>query len=875
MKKILLFVVSCCLASLGAAVRANAEYDVVVAGGTSYGVEVAVAAAKEGSRVMLVAPRQALGEDLAGTLRLESADGGVSTPLALRRSLDRALLDAGVEFRCWTQPIGIASDAEGNVTGLRIAGRDGFSVVKAKEVVDATPYGQLARRALGLPPVPGGKVVFAQRVVSGTRPSAPGLSVRAVAKLGTVAAADAHMSPQIAPAKDAPSSVEATLWHCEKEFDLAEFSARELMRVEQEMRDATWTRDQAACAESVFPVNMTGLSGRDRRVVKVARRGAEAPAVLAEVDVLVVGGGTSGAPAAIAAARGGAKTLCVEFAGRLGGIATEGGIGRYCYGLRRGFTSELDAEVAKVGSFYSCCKAEWLRREGRRHGVEYWFCSQAVGAFVENGALAGAYVALPDGTYGIVRAKATIDATGYALLAASAGEDTEFLAPGELSVQGAGSAPLKLGRSLINTDGFFVDDTDPKSISYEWLRARQSYSTNMWDQAAVVSSRERRRMRGAYAVTVPDAMSGRSYPDLISLAYANFDTHGQTVDPEFFVKIPARKQMFTARVPYRALLPRKLDGLLTVGLGMSAHRDAMPVLRMQADLQNQGYAAGLAAAQAVRCGCALRAIDVGELQKELVAKGIITEAEIAAASSLPADDAALREAIAALADDYRELPVVMSDTARALPLLKRAYAEAKDGSAKLIYAHVLGALGDATGAAVLAKHVDAEEWDTGWNYKGMGQFGTSLSRMDSYVNALGCAGNRGNAEVAAALRRKAAALKSDSDYSHFRVVARAAEAIGDKTFAADMARLIALDGVMGHALSPGAVMALSGFEDEGTHIRAGDKERNDCLRELVLAHALFRLGDKDGLGEGILRAYALDPRRIYATYANMVLGGGR
>ena len=43
-------------------------------------------------------------------------------------------------------------------------------------------------------------------------------------------------------------------------------------------------------------------------------------------------------------------------------------------------------------------------------------------------------------------------------------------------------------------------------------------------------------------------------------------------------------------VPYRALLPAGLDGILVTGLGASAHRDAMPVIRMQPDIQNGGYA---------------------------------------------------------------------------------------------------------------------------------------------------------------------------------------------------------------------------------------------------------------------------------------------
>lgn len=888
-------VLSCALASNAESVIA--EVDVVVAGGTSYGVAAAVEAARSGRSVFLVAPRAALGEDLAGTLRLRPADGaalpkelherlyapnpdakysfGGVTPLQIKKALDAALLEAGVKFRCWLQPCDVVADADGNVTGLRVAGRDGCSIVKAREVIDATLYAALARRTGNCEGFSSGPVAFARNVISGEKPRADGMSVTAISTSESVSAApDIALSQQLAPAKGAPTNVEARVWRCVKTFETCGLSARELARIEQEMRDATWTRDQVDAADFMYFASPPLFIGRAHRIAKVKRRLPRNTAPLAETDVLVVGGGTSGAPAAIAAARGGAKVVCVEFSGRVGGISTDGGIGRYCYGLRRGFTSEIDAGVSAVGTFYACCKAEWLRREGRRNGIEWWLCAQATGAVVEDGRVVGATVAMPDGTCGIVRAKATVDATGYALIAASAGARTEFLTGGELSVQGAGSLARMLGRSHLNTDAFFVDDADSADVSYEWLRARTSFGPWVWDQTSVVSSRERRRMRGAYRVTVQDALSGRSYPDLISLAHSNFDTHGQTVDPQFFVHIPERKKLVTACLPYRALLPEKTDGFISVGLGMSADRDAMPVLRMQADLQNSGYAGGLAAAQAVRRGVELRGIDVRELQRELVAKGILTQAEIAAASEPPTDEE-LSALVASLDYDDVALARVLCDRARALPLLRRAYSESTAADRKVFYAHVLGSVGDASGAATLVAAIDAAKWDGGWNYRGMGQFGASLSRVDSLLVALGCPGNRGRADVAGAVRRKAAELGPESEYSHFRAVAKAAEGAGMRELVPDLARLLALPGVGGHALAPSAVPAIDGYAVDSTWIAAGNEERSGCLRELALARALYRLGDADGLGERALRSYLADPRRVYARHAAELLSEPR
>ena len=49
--------------------------------------------------------------------------------------------------------------------------------------------------------------------------------------------------------------------------------------------------------------------------------------VLAEYDVVVLGGGTAGAPAGVGAAQHGAKTLVIDYMHGLGGMGTLGMIG--------------------------------------------------------------------------------------------------------------------------------------------------------------------------------------------------------------------------------------------------------------------------------------------------------------------------------------------------------------------------------------------------------------------------------------------------------------------------------------------------------------------------------------------------------------------
>ncbi len=590
--------------------------------------------------------------------------------------------------------------------------------------------------------------------------------------------------------------------------------------------------------------------------------------VLAEVDTLVVGAGTGGGPAGIASARHGARTLVCEYLYLEGGVMTDGLIGQYWFGNRVGFTKDVDAGVVATGRVFPQAKAEWYRREQRRAGAEIWFGAFVNGVLVKDGRVTGAVVVMDDGTRGVVACRTAIDATGNAELPAMAGEETEFITDDELSVQGAGLAPhYTPGMGYSNADIGFVDDTDAADVFYFALRSRLSLPGRAWDQGQVVNSRERRRMVGAFYMAATDVVNERTYPDVITRTYSNFDSHGQTRDDLFFIQDPGHKPMYV-NLPYRCLLPKKLDGLLVTGLGISAHRDAMPILRMQPDIQNQGYAAGTAAAMAAKGGVPVRAIDVKALQRHLVDMKILRPEDLEQKDNFPLSDAALDQATAELADKYRGLPVLMADRARALPRLRDAYALA-EGEAKVVYAHVLALLGQRDGVKPLLAKFAAMDWDKGWNYRGMGQFNRSVSWVDSYAIALGHCKAK---EAVPALLAKAAQLTEANEYSHFRALARALEEIGDPRGAAALAEILRRPGIGGHWQTMGAAPpVVPGYKDA-----AADWERTLSLREICLARALYRLGDTpDGLGRRTLERYAADPRRAYAKHAKLVLGKDR
>lgn len=586
---------------------------------------------------------------------------------------------------------------------------------------------------------------------------------------------------------------------------------------------------------------------------------------LAACDVVVVGAGTGGAPAAIAAARQGVKVLVCDYLHQLGGVETEGMIGLYCFGNRVGFTQEIDRGTAATGSVLSQSKAEWYRREIRRAGATLWCGVTVNGVIVEDNRVTGIILVMPSGQRGFVRCHTAIDATGNALLPALAGEETEFITADELALQGVGQTVRSFGTSYANNDVGFLDDTDTADICFFALRARMSMKGNEWDQSQAVDTRERRRLHGVFYVTPVDVMNTRTYPDTVVRTYSNFDTHGLTVHNEFFIDDPGHQGMWV-NLPYRSFLPKHLDGLLVIGLGLSAHRDAMPILRMQPDVQNQGYAAGIASAMAIQKNTTVREIDVKALQRHLVDKGNLPPSVIGEKDSFPLPDAAFAAAIRTLPDAYQGLPVLLSDPARSIPLLQSALAAAAPAQ-KLVYAHLLALLGSPAGEDVLIAKLQASPWDKGWNYKGMGQFNRSVSMLDSYVIALGHAHSK---KALPAILAKLEELDGQATFSHVRAVALALEAIGEASAAPALKALLDRPGMSGHAISFGsatkAFPAYPVFQNEPC-----DAERNKCLRELSLARALLNLGDCQKRGETILRAYATDPRGAYAKHAALVL----
>jgi hypothetical protein len=389
---------------------------------------------------------------------------------------------------------------------------------------------------------------------------------------------------------------------------------------------------------------------------------------------------------------------------------------------------------------------------------------------------------------------------------------------------------------------------------------------NAFDLGQLIDTRERRRIVGDHTINILDQVLGRTHPDTVVQARSDFDTHGYTMDPYFTLQHPAHSKGYITNIPYRAMLPEGLDGILVIGLGISAHRDAVPLIRMQPDVENGGYAAGSAAAMAAKADASVRKIDLKKLQEHLVGIGNLTQSVLADKDSFPLPPEKLKEAVYNVRDNYKDVAVVLASPKEATPLLRQAYGECPPES-KLIYAHVLGVLGDPAGVPDLLKAVeDAPDMGKGWHYKGMGQYGRNMSDVDTYIYALGRTRDKRATE---AIVKKMKALEAKDAFSHFRAVALALEQLRDPAAAGPLAELLAKPGIRGHAVAtPQKTLETAQKWSSWT----ATEPRSNALRELMLARALFRCGDKDGLGKQVLEEYTKDYRGHLARHAAAVLG---
>jgi 2-polyprenyl-6-methoxyphenol hydroxylase-like FAD-dependent oxidoreductase len=403
-----------------------------------------------------------------------------------------------------------------------------------------------------------------------------------------------------------------------------------------------------------------------------------------ECDVLVVGGGTAGVAAAVAAARAGADTLLVERSNALGGLATGGliillltlddGRGRQVVG---GLCQEATERLVARGAAYAPAPEEWGRADealierdrafglvwGRApHRVRYSVAydpealrlvllelleeagarlllhAQAAEPLRAGRNLAGVTFQSKAGRFA-VRARAVVDATGDGDLFAAAGcaferedvlpwlwfvlggvEDAPAAAARGTGFRTPGAGRLLLPWGATEKISRRIDATLPEDLTYAEVACRKRVMAEL--------ERLRREEPGfarAHLCRVAEQLGITESRRLVGRRVLGRDDVDRPLADAVALTGHWTKYGALYWIPYGALLPQELDNLLVAGRCISVdHRVHHATKEIPACFAT-GEAAGAAAALAVKAGIAPAALEVGALRTHLLASGAILD----------------------------------------------------------------------------------------------------------------------------------------------------------------------------------------------------------------------------------------------------------
>lgn len=423
-----------------------------------------------------------------------------------------------------------------------------------------------------------------------------------------------------------------------------------------------WTAAPSARAQGIGESSGFQSSVIDARKVQDARTAAtivdgkviqpqrELP-ILHQTDVLVVGGGSAGVVAAIAARRAGANVTLVERYGHFGGLWTGGlvvlilghivkGGKQVCQGIgeemmrrmdkldgaiidrRPGVNPTVDAEAAKY------VMVEMIEEAG----VDVFLHCWGVDAIVTGNTVRGVVFESKSGRQAIL-AKAVVDATGDGDLFAAAGAEFEHRSHnvglvsriGNLDRVDAerakeapkprrlGSATPAPGVNWVNLTGPEVDGLDLATLTrmemnhrkFIWKDVQRTRQTPGYEKVYLVETapqigvRVTRVLNGLNRVRLSDLKAATKFPDVVGVGGASNATHGEW------------------QIPYGALVPTTVDNVLASGRCISTDLGMADLVRLVPNCFVTGHAAGVAAAVAVQDNCRPREVDIAKVQKIL------------------------------------------------------------------------------------------------------------------------------------------------------------------------------------------------------------------------------------------------------------------
>lgn len=318
---------------------------------------------------------------------------------------------------------------------------------------------------------------------------------------------------------------------------------------------------------------------------------------------------------------------------------------------------------------YKCMLDEWMAEEG----IDILLHTTVIGAVVEDGTIRGVFCHSKSGI-GVILADSVVDSSGDGDVAAYAGapfekREREKLQPVSVvfgisdvdsekftahfekcsnvfsdvftkaAEAGEWNSPKRGGawkiltpsgdiKSLNLTLVREIDATDVFDLTRAEIEGRRQinhiiYLFRKYGKhiglgecklraiAPQLGLRETRRIVGEYQITGSDVREMRSFEDGIGRLICTIDLYGDLKTSHK----PEQSETFS--VPYRALVPKGVDGLLVAGRCISCDEVSFGAVRLMVGCALTGQAAGVAAALSVCQGVKPRELNVNDVRRVL------------------------------------------------------------------------------------------------------------------------------------------------------------------------------------------------------------------------------------------------------------------